>query len=59
MLAGIRDAQAKIAAEQPDRIITIGGNCMVSLAAFDTLDRVFICMEVRECRGFMIIRKNF
>lgn len=37
VLAGIRDAQAKIAAEQPDRIITIGGNCMVSLAAFDYL----------------------
>ena len=42
MLAGIRDAQAKIAAEQPDRIITIGGNCMVSLAAFDTRSRVYL-----------------
>ena len=37
VLAGIADAQRKIAAEQPDRIITIGGNCMVSLAPFDYL----------------------
>lgn len=37
VLAGVRDAQKKIAAEEPDRIITIGGNCMVSLAPFDYL----------------------
>lgn len=37
VLAGITDAQRKIAAERPDRIITIGGNCMVSLAPFDYL----------------------
>ena len=37
VLAGIRDAQKKIAAEEPDRIITIGGNCLVSLAPFDYL----------------------
>lgn len=37
VLGGIQDAQAKIEAENPDRIITIGGNCMVSLAPFDYL----------------------
>lgn len=37
VLAGIQDAQKKISAEEPDRIITIGGNCMVSLAPFDYL----------------------
>lgn len=37
VLAGISDAQKKLEAEQPDRVITIGGNCMVSLAPFDYL----------------------
>ena len=37
VLAGIADAQAKIEAAQPDRIITVGGNCLVSLAPFDYL----------------------
>ncbi len=37
VLTGIANAQKKISAEQPDRIITIGGNCMVSLAPFDYL----------------------
>ena len=37
VLLGIRDAQEKIPKENPDRIITIGGNCMVSLAPFDYL----------------------
>lgn len=37
VLAGIQDAMAKIEAEQPDKIITIGGNCMVSQAPFDYL----------------------
>ena len=37
VLAGIRNAMEKIAEESPDRIITIGGNCMVSLAPFDYL----------------------
>ena len=31
VLAGIRNAQKAIEAEAPDRIITIGGNCLVSL----------------------------
>lgn len=37
VLAGIKDAQIKLEKEKPDRIITIGGNCMVSLAPFDYL----------------------
>lgn len=37
VVAGIQDAMAKIEKENPDRIITIGGNCMVSLAPFDYL----------------------
>ena len=41
VLAGIRDAQRKIAAERPDRIITIGGNCIVSLAPFDYLHGLY------------------
>lgn len=37
VLAGIREAMKAIEEEQPDRIITIGGNCMVSQAPFDYL----------------------
>ncbi|MCB6203907.1 arginase family protein [Extibacter muris] len=37
VLAGIQNAMEKIEAEDPDKIITIGGNCMVSLAPFDYL----------------------
>ena len=37
VLTGIKDAQAKLETEQPDRVITIGGNCLVSLAPFDYL----------------------
>ena len=37
VLSGIRDAQEKVINENPDRIITIGGNCMVSLVPFDYL----------------------
>ncbi len=37
VLAGIQDAESKIQAENPDKIITIGGNCLVSLAPFDYL----------------------
>ena len=37
VLSGIKDAQAKLEKAQPDRVITIGGNCMVSLAPFDYL----------------------
>ncbi|KMZ52790.1 arginase family protein [Dorea sp. D27] len=41
VLAGIRKAAGKIEAEAPDKIITIGGNCMVSLAPFDYLHRKY------------------
>jgi len=41
VLAGIKDAQLKLEAERPDRIITIGGNCMVSLAPFDYLHGLY------------------
>lgn len=37
VLAGIREAMKVIEEERPDRIITIGGNCMVSQAPFDYL----------------------
>lgn len=37
VLAGIDDAKLKIGEAVPDRIITIGGNCLVSLAPFDYL----------------------
>lgn len=41
VLAGIRDAQAKLLAEKPDRVITIGGSCLVSLAPFDYLHGLY------------------
>ena len=41
VLAGIRDAQEKINSEKPDKIITIGGNCLVSLAPFDYLHGIY------------------
>lgn len=37
VLGGITSAMEKITAENPDKIITIGGNCMVSQAPFDYL----------------------
>lgn len=37
VLTGIQNAQKKLTEEAPDRVITIGGNCMVSLAPFDYL----------------------
>lgn len=37
VLNGIKDAMKKINAENPDKIITIGGNCIVSQAPFDYL----------------------
>jgi arginase len=41
VLSSIQDAQHKLAVEQPDKIITIGGNCLVSLAPFDYLHGVY------------------
>lgn len=37
VIAGIKSAAEKIEAENPDKIITIGGNCLVSQAPFDYL----------------------
>lgn len=37
VIAGIVDAKAKLKGENPDKVITIGGNCIVSLAPFDYL----------------------
>lgn len=41
VFAGLHDAQDKLAAERPDRVITIGGNCFVSLPSFDYLHGVY------------------
>ena len=41
VLSGIQNAMAKIEKENPDKIITIGGNCLVSLAPFDYLHRKY------------------
>lgn len=37
VIAGIKKATEKIETENPDKIITIGGNCLVSQAPFDYL----------------------
>lgn len=37
VLFGIQNAQSKIEEQSPNKIITIGGNCLVSLAPFDYL----------------------
>ena len=36
VLYGIENAKNRITKESPDRIITIGGNCIVSLAPSDS-----------------------
>lgn len=41
VLEGIRRAAGLIEAARPDRIITIGGNCIVSLAPFDYLHGLY------------------
>ncbi|NEG69206.1 arginase family protein [Bifidobacterium choloepi] len=41
VLDGVHKAQEAIAGERPDRIITIGGNCVVSLAPFDYLHGLY------------------
>ena len=41
VLSGIQDAQKKLSEEKPDRVITIGGNCIVSLAPFDYLHGIY------------------
>lgn len=41
VLAGIAAAQKALENERPDRVITIGGNCLVSLAPFDYLHGLY------------------
>lgn len=41
VLSGIVSAQKILAAQNPDRVITIGGNCLVSLAPFDYLHGLY------------------
>ena len=41
VIAGIKHAMEVIEKEKPDKIITIGGNCMVSQAPFDYLHGVY------------------
>ena len=41
VIAGIEDAAKKIREEKPDKIITIGGNCLVSFAPFDYLHEIY------------------
>ncbi len=41
VLEGIKAAQDRLASERPDRVITIGGNCIVSLAPFDYLHGLY------------------
>lgn len=37
VVAAIKDAQGKLEAARPDRVVTVGGTCIVSLAPFDYL----------------------
>lgn len=46
VLAGIQDAQRKLTAENPDRVVTVGGNRMVSLALFDYLHGKYENVEI-------------
>lgn len=41
VMAGIKAAQAQLKAARPDKIITIGGNCLASLAPFDYLHGLY------------------
>ena len=41
VIAGIVDAKKKLRAQKPDKVITIGGNCIVSLAPFDYLHGMY------------------
>lgn len=41
VIGGIRSAAALVESERPDRIITIGGNCLVSLVPFDYLHGLY------------------
>lgn len=41
VLEGVRKARAALEKEAPERVITIGGNCIVSLASFDHLHALY------------------
>lgn len=41
VLDSIRKARAALEREAPDRVITVGGNCIVSLASFDHLHALY------------------
>lgn len=41
VLDGIRKARAALEEEAPERVITVGGNCIVSLASFDHLHALY------------------
>ncbi len=41
VLDGIRKARAALESETPERVITVGGNCIVSLASFDHLHALY------------------
>lgn len=41
VLDGIRKARAALEKEAPERVITVGGNCIVSLASFDHLHALY------------------
>lgn len=41
VIEGIKQAQAILEREKPDKVITVGGNCLVSLAPFDYLHGLY------------------
>lgn len=41
VLEGIRKARAALEKEAPERVVTVGGNCIVSLAPFDHLHALY------------------
>lgn len=41
VLEGIRKARAALEEEAPERVVTVGGNCIVSLASFDHLHALY------------------
>ena len=41
VLEGIRKARAALEKEAPERVVTVGGNCIVSLASFDHLHDLY------------------
>ncbi len=50
VIAGIKMAMGKIEKESQDKIITIGGNCLVSLAPFDYLHGKYDELGITRCQ---------